>query len=128
MQATIELPKAFSVSHAPEFRLVHDLVARLNPKLLVAQVATGVHVNGGSTVHWGLVYLDGQPPTHKEVHAALEQAGLDFQHNAEIQTSRVWVNNQSNAIEKVHRLILFGAVYTCRSLQRGGQGGLGLES
>jgi hypothetical protein len=100
VQATIELPKAFSVSHAPEFRFVQDLVTRLNPKLLVAQVATGVHVNGGSTVNWGLVYLDDQPPTHKEVHAALKQAGLDFQHNAEIQASRVWVNNQSDAIEK----------------------------
>jgi hypothetical protein len=100
MQATVELPKAFSVSDDREFQLVQDLVARLNPKLLIAQVATGVHVDGGSTVNWGLVYLDGQPPLHDEVHAALKEAGLDFQHNAEIQGSRMWVNNQSDVIEQ----------------------------
>jgi hypothetical protein len=99
MQATIEVPKAFSVSHDREFQLVKDLMTRLNPKLLVAQVATGVHVSGGSTVNWGLVYQDGQPLADKEVHAALGEAGLDFQHNAEIQASRIWVNNQTEAIE-----------------------------
>lgn len=100
MQATVELPKAFSVNHAREIRIIQDLMVRLNPKLLVAQVATGMHVDGGSTINWGLVYLDGQPPTHDEVHTALAQAGLDFQHNTEIQASRIWVNNQSEAIEK----------------------------
>ena len=99
MQANVELPKAFSVSHDSEFQLVKDLMARLNPKLLVAQVATGVHVHGGSTVNWGLVYLDGQPLADQEVHAALGEAGLDFQHNAEIQESRIWVNDQTEAIE-----------------------------
>ena len=91
MQATIKLPKAFSVRDAREFPLVEDLMARLNPKLLVAQVATGVHVNGGATVNWGLVFLDGQPLIDSEVHAALKEAGLDFQHNAEIQPARIWV-------------------------------------
>jgi len=100
MQATVELPKAFSVLHDRELPLVQDLMARLNPKLLVVQVATGVHVNGGSTVNWGLVYLDSQPPMDEEVHVALEEAGLDFQHNAEIQPPRIWVNNQPNVIEK----------------------------
>jgi hypothetical protein len=100
MQTTIELPKAFSVNHVDEFRLVQDLLARLNPKLVVAQVATGMHVHGGATVNWGLVFLDDQPPIPNEVHAALEQAGLDFQHNADIQASRIWVGNQSNGIER----------------------------
>jgi len=100
MQATIELPKAFSVRDDRELPIIQDLVARLNPKLLVVQVATGMHVNGGSTVNWGLVYLDGQPLTDKGVHAALEEAGLDFQHNAEIQAPRIWVNNQPEVIEK----------------------------
>ena len=100
MQATVELPKAFSVLQDRELPLVQDLMARLNPKLLVVQVATGVHVNGGSTVNWGLVYLDGQPPMDNEVQAALEEAGLDVQHNAEIQPPRIWVNNQPNVIEK----------------------------
>ena len=98
MQATIEVPKAFSVSHDREFQLVKDLMTRLNPKLLVAQVATGVHVSGGSTVNWGLVYLDGQPLAEKEMHASLAEAGLDLQHNAEIQESRIWVNDQTEAI------------------------------
>jgi len=83
-----------------ELPIIQDLVARLNPKLLVVQVATGMHVNGGSTVNWGLVYLDGQPLTDKDVHAALEEAGLDFQHNAEIQAPRIWVNNEPDVIEK----------------------------
>ena len=90
MQATVKLPKAFSVRDARELPMVEDLMARLNPKLLVAQVATGVHVNGGATVHWGLVYLEGQPLVDNEVHAALQEAGLDFKHNAEIQPSRIW--------------------------------------
>ena len=88
MKATVELPKAFSVRDDRELPLVQDLMTRLNPKLLVAQVATGVHVDGGYTVNWGLVYMDGQPPTEAEVAAALKEAGLDAQHNAEIQEPR----------------------------------------
>jgi hypothetical protein len=84
MQATIELPKAFSVRDDRELPPIQDLMARLNPNLLVVQVATGVHVNGGSTVNWGLVYLDGEPLADQDVRAALAEAGLDFQHNAEI--------------------------------------------
>ena len=100
MQASVELPKAFSVRDDRELTLIQDLVAQLNPKLLVVQVATGLHVSGGCTVNWGLVYLDGQPLTDKDVQAALEVAGLDFKHNAEIQNSRIWVNNQPAVIEK----------------------------
>jgi hypothetical protein len=93
MKATIELPKAFSVRDDRELPLVQDLMARLNPKLLVVQVATGVHIDGGYTVNWGLVYMEGQPLTDEDVAAALKEAGLDAQHNAEIQASRIWVNN-----------------------------------
>ena len=99
MEATVELPKAFSVRDDRELRLIQDLVARLNPKLLVIQVATGVHVDGGSTVNWGLVHLDGEPLMDTEVRAALEEAGLDLQHNAEIQVPRIWVNNHPEEIE-----------------------------
>lgn len=98
MNVTIELPKAFSVRHDGELPLVQDLVARLNPKLLVTQVATGMHVNGGYTVNWGLVYLDGQPLTHEDVVAALKEAGLDAQHNAEIQPPRIWVNTDEPCV------------------------------
>jgi hypothetical protein len=100
MQAIVELPAAFSVRDDCELPLIQDLVARLNPRLLVVQVATGMHLNGGTTVNWGLVYLDGEPLMDKDVHAALEKAGLDFQHNAEIQAPRIWVNNQADVIEK----------------------------
>ena len=92
MKATVELPKAFSVRDDRELPLIQDLMARLNPKLLVAQVATGVHIDGGYTVNWGLVYMDGQPPTDADVAAALKEAGLDAQHTAEIKLSRMWVN------------------------------------
>lgn len=84
MQATIELPKAFSVRDERELPPIRDLMARLNPNLLVVQVATGVHVHGGSTVNWGLVCLDGEPLRDEDVRAALQEAGLDFEHNAEI--------------------------------------------
>jgi hypothetical protein len=99
MEATVEVPKAFSVREDRELLVVQDLMARLNPKLLVAQVATGVHIRGGYTVNWGLVYMDGQPLTHADVVAALKEAGLDSQHNAEIQPSRIWVSNESEVAE-----------------------------
>ena len=99
MKAAVELPKAFSVRDDRELPLIRDLMARLNPKLLVAQVATGVHVDGGFTVNWGLVYLDDQPLTDADVAGALKEAGLDAQHNAEIQPSRIWVNNQPMVTE-----------------------------
>ena len=88
MKASIDLPKAFSVRDDRELPLIQDLMARMNPKLLVTQVATGVHVDGGYTVNWGLVSMEGQPPTEADVAAALQEAGLDAQHNAEIQESR----------------------------------------
>jgi hypothetical protein len=100
MKATIELPKAFSVRDDREIPLIQDLMARLNLKLLVAQVATGMHVDGGYTVNWGLVYVDGQHLTDADVTAALEEAGLDVQHNAEIQSPRIWVNNEPGVTEE----------------------------
>ena len=48
MRAKIELPKAFSVGDERELVPIQHLMARLNPKLLVKRIATGVHVNGGS--------------------------------------------------------------------------------
>jgi hypothetical protein len=101
MKATIELPKAFSVREERELLLVQDLLSRLNPKLLVIQVATGRHVNGGCTVNWGLVYLENQPLKEADVVAALKEAGLDAQHNSEIQPSRIWDNSESNMAETV---------------------------
>ena len=62
MQAKIELPKAFSVRDEHEFLAFQHLMARLNPKLVVKRVATGVHVNGGEAVFWGIVYLQEDPP------------------------------------------------------------------
>jgi hypothetical protein len=88
MKATIELPKAFSMRDDRELPLIQDLMARLNPKLLVTQVATGMHVDGGYTVNWGMVHMDDQPLTDADVAAALKEAGLDAQHNAEIQSPR----------------------------------------
>ena len=92
MKGSIELPKAFSIRDDRELPLVRDLMSRLNPMLQVQLVATGVHVNGGPTVHWGLVYLEDQALLKPQVQAALQEAGLDFQHNAEISASRLWVS------------------------------------
>jgi hypothetical protein len=77
MSATIELPKAFSIRNDQEFFPIQHLMARLNPRLMVVQVATGRHVGGGCTVFWGLVYEEGHPPTAAELRDALEEAGFD---------------------------------------------------
>ena len=57
----------------------NTLLDRLNPKLRVRHVGSGKHVNGGPTVLWGLVCLDGEQPSEEEVETALKQAGYDFQ-------------------------------------------------
>lgn len=89
MYAQIELPKAFAVRDEHEFLPIQHLMARLNPQLVVKQVATGVHVDGGSTVFWGLVYLNGKPPEKKMVEMALREAGFDFAHNVVTQMADV---------------------------------------
>jgi hypothetical protein len=87
MQTTIEIPQAFSVRDEHEFYPFQHLLARLNPELRVVQIATGVHIHGGCTVLWGLVYQDRQPPTKEDVEAALKRAGYDFTHNGPSQVS-----------------------------------------
>jgi hypothetical protein len=89
MHAKVELPKAFFVRDEHEFLPIRHLMARLNPMLLVKLVATGVHVDGGGTVYWGLVYLKGQPPSKQKVETALREAGFDFAHNVLIQAMLV---------------------------------------
>jgi hypothetical protein len=84
MLVSIELPKAFSVRDEREFAIVSDLVARMHPQLVVAEVAKGVHIHGGATVHWGVVHVAGQSLVENDVQSALQEAGLDFQHNAQI--------------------------------------------
>jgi hypothetical protein len=97
MQAAIDLPKAFSVRDENEVNPIQHLMARLNPKLVVRHVGTGRHVKGGSTVFWGVVCLDGQLPTKKQVETALRQAGYDFGHNVLIQASGLWSGDSEEA-------------------------------
>jgi hypothetical protein len=68
-------------------------MARLNPQLVVKQIATGVHVDGGGTVFWGLVYLNSEPPSKKKVEVALREAGFDFAHNVLTQAAFVWTDH-----------------------------------
>jgi methylmalonyl-CoA mutase cobalamin-binding subunit len=100
MQVTIELPTAFSVRDEHEFFPMQHVMARLNPKLMVKQVATGMHVNGGCTVFWGLIYLDGHPPGKKQIEAALREAGFDFTHNVLTQAAYIWA--EQTAAENGH--------------------------
>ena len=93
MHTKVELPKAFSVRDEHEFLPIQHLMARLNPKLMVKQVATGVHIDGGGTVFWGLVYEKGQPPSKKTVEIALREAGFDFAHNVLTQAASVWTDH-----------------------------------
>jgi hypothetical protein len=95
MHAKVELPKAFSVRDEHEFLPIQHLVGRMNPQLVVKQIATGVHVDGGSTVFWGLVYLEGEPPSKKKVEIALREAGFDFAHNVLTQVTAVWTDHSS---------------------------------
>ncbi len=81
MRATVEVPKAFSARDENEIAPIQHLMARLNPQLVVKQIATAVHVDGGGTVLWGLVCMEGQPLTKKDVEAALREAGFDIEHS-----------------------------------------------
>ena len=94
MQAKVDLPKAFSVRDEHEFLPIQHLMGRLNPKLMVKQVATGMHVNGGGTVFWGIVYLNGEPPSKMKVENALREAGFDCVHNVLTQAAYVWTDHQ----------------------------------
>ena len=93
MHTKVELPKAFSVRNEREFLPIQHLMARLNPKLMVRQIATGVHVDGGSTVLWGLIYQNGEPPSKKKVEIVLREAGFDFAHNVLTQAAFVWTDH-----------------------------------
>jgi hypothetical protein len=84
MEITIQVPKAFSVRDENEFFAFQHLIARMNPLLRVATLATGVHVNGGCTVFWGLVYSGNQKLTRDDVERALAEAGFDLKRNAPI--------------------------------------------
>lgn len=89
MHSKIELPKAFSVRDEHEILPIQHLLGRMNPKLVVKQVATGVHVDGGGTVFWGLVYEEGRPPSRRQVESALREAGFDCAHNVLTQVTFV---------------------------------------
>ena len=90
MQASIDVPQAFSVRDENEFFPIQHLLARLNPKLMVTRVATGRHVHDGPTVVWGLIHLAPQTPSQVEVEKALKIAGFDLANNVAIQTSCLW--------------------------------------
>ena len=96
MHTKIELPKAFSVRDEHEFFPIQHLMARLNPQLVVREVATGMHVDGGGTVRWGLVCLSSEPPSKKKVEAALREAGFDFAHNVLTQAALVWMDHSED--------------------------------
>ena len=96
MYAKVELPKAFSVRDEHEFFPIQHLMARLNPQLVAKQVATGVHVDGGGTVFWGLVYLKSELPSKKKVEIALREAGFDFAHNVLTQMADVQTDHSDN--------------------------------
>jgi hypothetical protein len=90
MKVQAEVPKAFSVRDEHEFYPVQHLMARLSPKLVVTRAGTGVHVNGGCTVFWGVVHLEGKPPSKKELEAVLAEAGFDFDRNVSTKASELW--------------------------------------
>ena len=89
MHSKVELPKAFSVRDEHEFLPIQHLMGRMNPQLVVKQIATGVHADGGGTVFWGLVYLQSEPPSKKKVEIALREAGFDLGHNVLTQAADV---------------------------------------
>jgi len=71
----VSLPKAFSVRDEHELVAFKDLMTRLNSELKIREVAQGLHVNGGSTVYWAIVYAE--EPTKDAIYNALIEAGLN---------------------------------------------------
>ena len=96
MEIRVQVPQAFSVRDEHEFFPFQHAMVRLNPQLRVIPVATGVHVAGGCTVFWGLIYVAGQKVTQQEVIDALDEAGFDFEHNGPVR--QVDVNAPEPAI------------------------------
>jgi len=96
MHSKVELPKAFSVGNEHEFLPIQHLMARMNPQIVVKRIATGVHVDGGGTVFWGLVYLKSEPPSRKKVETALREAGFDFADNELAQAASVLMDHTEN--------------------------------
>ena len=96
MHSKVELPKAFYVRDEHEFLPIQHLMERMNPQFVVKQIATGVHVDGGGTVFWGLVYLKSEPPSRKKVEMALREAGFDFAHNGLTQAALVLMDHTEN--------------------------------
>jgi hypothetical protein len=90
MKTSIDLPQAFSVRDENEFYPIQHLLGRLNPQLAVTRIATGRHVNGGPTVVWGLVHVNSETPSQKEVENALKRAGFDLANNVAVQASCLW--------------------------------------
>lgn len=80
IETTVRLPQAFSIANHEEFFPIQHLMARLNPRLIVLQAATGRHVDGGPTVYWGVVFEAGQTIDDETLNAALAEAGYDFAH------------------------------------------------
>jgi hypothetical protein len=97
MKARVDLPKAFSVRDEHELLPFQHLLGRMNPQLRVRRVATGIHVEGGGTVFWGLVYLESEPPSRKKVEMALREAGFDFVHNVLTQAACVQTDHSDSS-------------------------------
>ena len=89
MKVTVEVPQAFLARGENEIAQIQHLMSRLNPQLAVKQVATAIHVDGGDTVLWGLVCLEGQPLDQKDVEAVLREAGFDFEHSDQAQATNL---------------------------------------
>ena len=81
MQLKVDIPRAFSVRDENELYAFQHLMSRMNPKLEVSLVTTGVHVHGGCTVFWAIVHATDQHLGKAEVEEALREAGYDFKHN-----------------------------------------------
>ena len=90
MKTTVNIPVAFSLRDENEFFPMRHVMARMDSHITVTHVATGKHVNGGSTVLWGLVHKEGQPLTKQEVEDALREAGFDFARDGSIHASKLW--------------------------------------
>jgi hypothetical protein len=97
----VELPQAFSVRDENEFFTFQHLLARMNLKIMVKQVATGMHVDGGCTAFWGLVHVDDQLPSKKEVTSVLKEAGFDFGHNILTQAAFVLTDHSEGKKQEV---------------------------
>ena len=94
MHTKVELPKAFSVRDEHEFLPDSALDGAAESRSSwSSKWRRACMWTAAEPSFWGLVYLNGEPPSKKKVENALREAGFDFVHNVLTQAATVWTDH-----------------------------------